>query len=47
MDGVSLRLVFLIVALVLFVIAAVGWSPPRGSLIAAGLAFLTLAFLFG
>lgn len=41
----SLRQVFLIVAIVLFVIAAVGWAPPRGSLVAAGLAFFALSFL--
>jgi hypothetical protein len=40
------RLLFLVVALVLFVVAAVGYSPPRGSLIAAGLAFLVAAFVF-
>lgn len=40
------RLLFLVVALVLFVVAAVGYNPPRGSLIAAGLAFLAAAFLF-
>jgi hypothetical protein len=37
----------LVVALVLFVVAAVGYNPPRGSLMAAGLAFLALAFLVG
>ena len=41
----GLHQVLLIVAAVLFVIAAIGWAPPRGSLIAAGLAFLALAFL--
>jgi uncharacterized membrane protein len=41
------RLLFLIVALVLFVVAAVGYNPPRGSLIAAGLAFFAAAFIFG
>lgn len=40
------RLVCLLVAVVLFVIAAIGYNPPRGSLIAAGLAFFALAFLF-
>lgn len=41
------RMVCLIVAAVLFVIAALGYNPPRGSLIAAGLAFFALAFLLG
>jgi hypothetical protein len=40
------RLLLLVIALVLFIVAAVGYSPPRGSLIAAGLAFLAAAFLF-
>jgi hypothetical protein len=39
-----LRLVLLIFALVLFVVAAF-ISPPRVNLVAAGLAFLTAAFL--
>lgn len=39
------RLICLIVAIVLFIIAAVGYNPPRGSLIAAGLAFLAAAQL--
>jgi uncharacterized membrane protein len=42
---VSLKLVALLVAVVLFIIAAVGWSPPRGSLISAGLAFFAASFL--
>ena len=43
--AVSPRALCLIVALVLFATAALGYAPPRGSLLAAGLAFLTLAFL--
>lgn len=41
----NLRPVLLIIAVVLFVIAAVGYAPPRGSLTAAGLAFFAGAFL--
>jgi len=44
---ISLRLVFLVVAFVLFVLAACGVPTPRGNLTAAGLAFLTLAELVG
>ena len=40
------RALLLVVALVLFVVAAVGYAPPRGSLLAAGLAFLAAALLF-
>jgi hypothetical protein len=43
----TLSLLFLIVALVLFVIAGLGYEPPRFSLIAIGLAFVTLALIFG
>lgn len=42
----TVHLVLLIIALVCFIVAAAGWSPPRISLIATGLAFLTAAFLF-
>jgi uncharacterized membrane protein len=41
----SLRAVLLLVAVVLFVIAAIGYNPPRGSLVAAGLAFFAASFL--
>jgi hypothetical protein len=43
----SLRAVLLLVAVVLFVIGAVGYNPPRGSLVPAGLAFFAAAFLLG
>jgi uncharacterized membrane protein len=43
----SLRAALLFVAIVLFVIAAIGYAPPRGSLVPAGLAFLTGALLLG
>lgn len=36
----------LAIAAALFAVAAV-WSPPRGNLVAAGLFFLSCAFLFG
>jgi hypothetical protein len=39
----SLRLIFLILAFVLFTLAALGVSTPRGNLVAAGLAFWILA----
>jgi len=42
-----LPLVFLIVALVLFILAAIGVPAGRFSLIAAGLAFFTASFLVG
>jgi len=35
----------LLISVVLFVIAAVGYAPPRGSLVSAGLAFFAAAFL--
>jgi uncharacterized membrane protein len=41
------RVVCLLLAVILFVVAAVGYNPPRGSLIAAGLAFLAAALLLG
>jgi hypothetical protein len=44
---VTWRLGLLIAALVVFVVAAVGYNPPRGSLIAAGLALLAAAQLVG
>lgn len=40
-----LVIVMLIVALILFIIAAIGVNAGRVSLLALGLAFLTLAFL--
>ncbi len=43
----GLRELCLVVAIVLFVIAAIGYAPPRGSLVAAGLAFLAVALLVG
>ena len=46
MIVVGPRLVLLVFALVCFVIAAVGYQPARGSLVAAGLAFLAASFLF-
>lgn len=42
-----LSLVFLIVALVLFIIAAAGVDSGRLNLIAAGLAFVVIAMLTG
>jgi hypothetical protein len=42
----TIGLVFLVIAAVLFGIAAVGYEPPRFSLIAAGLYFLTLGLIF-
>ncbi len=42
----SLKLFCLLIALILFGVAAV-WSPPRGNLIAAGLFFATAAVTFG
>ena len=44
---VSPRFLLLVIALVLFILAAVGYAPPRGSLVAAGLAFLAGALLLG
>ncbi len=43
----SFSLLFLVVALVLFVIAAIGVPTARFNLIAAGLAFWVLAQLLG
>jgi hypothetical protein len=43
----TLRFLFLIVALVCFVLAALGVNSPRVNLTALGLAFATAAFLFG
>jgi len=40
---ITLRLIFLILAFVLFVLAALGVTTPRGNLMAAGLAFWVLA----
>jgi hypothetical protein len=45
---VSVRLLLLVVAAVLFAVAAI-WAPPappKFNLVAAGLTFLTLSFLF-
>lgn len=41
-----LRLLFLIVAVVLFIVAAVGVPTGRVNLIAAGLAFMAVALIF-
>jgi hypothetical protein len=43
----TLRTVFLVVAVVLFCVAALGVSTGRISLVAAGLAFLAAAQLVG
>jgi hypothetical protein len=42
----TISLVLLIIAAVLFGIAAFGYEPPRFSLVAAGLFFFTLALIF-
>jgi len=45
---VSVKLVCLVIAAVLFAVAAI-WAPPappKFNLVAAGLTFLTLSFLF-
>lgn len=42
---ITAHLLVLIVALICFAVSAL-WSPPKGDLVAAGLAFLTLAFIF-
>jgi hypothetical protein len=42
---VTLKLVLLVLAMVLFGLAAVGVSHPRGNFVAAGLFFLTLSML--
>jgi hypothetical protein len=43
----SWRLVFIVAALILFVLAAFNVpTPPRFNLVAGGLALLTLAFFF-
>jgi hypothetical protein len=44
---VTLRLIFLILAFVSFVLSALGVSTPRGNLMAAGLAFWVLAGIAG
>ena len=41
----TLRLVSLVMAFVIFVLAAAGVAAPRGNLVAGGLAFLALAFM--
>ncbi len=38
--------VFLIVALVCFIAAAIGWPSTRVNLVAAGLAFFVATYLF-
>jgi hypothetical protein len=43
----SIGLIFLIIALVLFVIAAFNVPVPRGNLVAAGLASWVIAELLG
>ena len=40
-----LALIFLIVALILFILAAVNAASPRFNLLAGGLAFLTAALI--
>ena len=45
--SISPRLLCVIIAAVIFAIAAFWAAPPRVNLLAAGLFFLTLAFLFG
>jgi uncharacterized membrane protein len=40
------RSLLLLIAIVLFAVAAVGYAPARGNLTAAGLAFLAGALLF-
>jgi uncharacterized membrane protein len=45
--AVTPRFLLLLIALVLFVIGAIGYAPPRGSVLAAGLAFLTAGLLVG
>lgn len=42
----TLASLFLLIALILFILAAVGVPSGRFSLIAAGLAFVTAALLF-
>jgi hypothetical protein len=42
----SLALVLLLIAVVIFVIAAIGWGKQY-NLVAAGLAFFAGSFLFG
>jgi uncharacterized membrane protein len=39
------RILMLVIALILFILATVGYAPPRGNVIAAGLAFLTAGLL--
>jgi hypothetical protein len=43
----TISLILYIIAAVLFGIAAFGYEPPRFSLVAAGLMFLTLGLIFG
>jgi uncharacterized membrane protein len=42
---ISPRTLLLVIALILFILATVGYAPPRGNVLAAGLAFLAAAFL--
>lgn len=46
MDQMTLTIssIFFLIALIVFVVAAV-WSPPRGNLLAAGLAFVAAGLL--
>lgn len=44
---VTPRLLCLLIAAVCFAVATFYAPPPRFSLLAAGLTFLTLAFIFG
>ena len=44
---ITLRLILLILALVIFVVAALGIRHPKCDLIAAGLALWVLASIFG
>jgi hypothetical protein len=39
------RMVCLLLAILCFAVAALGWAPPRGSLLAAGLGLVALALL--
>ena len=43
--AITARFLCLVLAIVCFVVAGLGWAPPRGSLTAAGLALLALALL--
>ena len=45
--AITARTVCLLLALACFAVAALGWAPPRGSLVAAGLGLVALALLLG